>query len=255
MPAIKHRDLMAACLWAVATLLAVLFVEDALVRAIVSAPLLFFLTGHVVLRAIGFVGLSLPEHIAYAVGASIAVCLAGGFFLNWVGCLTPLGWAIWLAAATGSATLIALCRKKWPAPILWSVQLPNFRIWHAAVFCVAAFVTYGAYALAVRDEARQRQFKYTEFWMLSGTPAATSGSLVIGIKSAEAEPRRFDVEVRLDGTTVALWRSIAVEPGATWTRQMAVTPGAGRLHKAEALLYEPASNAVYRKVSAIVPGA
>ncbi len=255
MPPNRQRDLAAVSLWAFANLFAVLFIDSALIRVIASAPLLLFFTGHAALRAIGPIGASPAERVVYAVGASIAICLAGGFFLNWIGWLTPLGWALWLVAATSVATGIALRKDRTTVPI----RFPDFRWWQVTTIAVAALVTYGAYALAVRDEARQRQFAYTEFWMVP-TASAAPGRVVIGIKSAEAKARRFDVEVRLDGATVALWRSITVEPGATWTRQMLVAPGAERMtpahpHKAEALLYEPAGNALYRHVSTIIPGA
>ncbi len=50
--------------------------------------------GHAVLRALGVRGASLPEHLAYAVGASLAAGIAGGLVLNLLGFLTPLGWAV-----------------------------------------------------------------------------------------------------------------------------------------------------------------
>lgn len=253
MTANRHRDLKAACLWALATLLIVLVLDDAPIRIVMSAPLLLFVTGHAALRAVGPFGASLPERVVYAIGASIAICLAGGFFLNWIGHLTPRGWAFWLVAVTGLATFVAVRRHPDPAPVPATTGLANFRMWHAAALGVAILVSYSAYRLTVRDEARQRQFTYTELWMLPDA-ALAPGRLLVGVKSAELEPRIFDVEIRLDGATIALWRSIAVEPGATWTREMAVAPDLGHPHKAEALLYEPAGNALYRKVSTIIPG-
>ncbi len=253
MQAFSHRDLVVVCAWAFAALLAVLFIESPLLRIVAGAPLLLLLTGHAVLRAIGFRGVSVAEHMAYAVGASIAMCLAGGFFLNSVGCLTPIGWALWLAAVAGAATLITAYWHPGATPALPRVGLPDFSRWHAATLTTAALVVYCAHALAVRDEARQRQFTYTEFWMLSGAPAAPE-RLTVGISSAEPTPRRFDVEVRLDGSTIAVWRSVAVTPKTTWTREITVALGAGHMRKAEALLYEPVGNVLYRKVSAIIPG-
>jgi hypothetical protein len=56
--------------------------------------MVFLVSGHAVLRAIGVRTTSLPEHLAYAVGASLAAGIAGGFALNAAGSLTPLGWAV-----------------------------------------------------------------------------------------------------------------------------------------------------------------
>lgn len=250
----RNYDLLAACVWALLTLLTVLFADSLFLRAFMSAPLLFFFTGHTFLRAIGPIGTSLPEHIVYAIGASIATCLFGGFILNWVAWLNPVGWAVWLASTTCAAALIALRRNHSSGAILRAMHRPDLRIWQAAVLGIAVLITCGAYFLAVRDEARQRQFKYTEFWMLYG-PSAAPGRLVVGLKSAEAAPKHFDVEVALDGRTIAMWRSLAVKPGDTWTREIAFSLSGRHSHRAEAWLYRPDHNVIYRKVSTIIPGA
>jgi uncharacterized membrane protein len=248
----RNIDLLAACAWAAVTLVTVAFTDSMFLRLCLSVPLLLFVTGHAVLRAIGPFATSQWEYIVYAVGASIAVCLAGGLVLNWVAWLTPVGWAVWLAAVTGSGTAIALYRHHAPEPVFSAVRLPRLQRWQATSLGVAALVTCGAYGLTVWDATHTKQFKYTEFWMLPGT-AATPGQLLIGIKSAEAEPQRFAVEVKLDGQIIALWRSIEVAPGDTWTQILTVAIDPGHPQKAEARLYD--GNVLYRKVSAIVPGA
>ncbi|TIT85084.1 MAG: hypothetical protein E5W59_25895, partial [Mesorhizobium sp.] len=76
---------------------------------------------------------------------------------------------------------------------------------------LAVLVASGAYALAVRDEAAHREFKYTEFWLLPWASAG-SGRITVGIRSAETQPQRFDLEITLDGQPYAVFRSIAVAP-------------------------------------------
>lgn len=255
MAAASGNWLTIACLWALATLLAVVLVDSVALRGILSAPLLLFVTGDALLAALAVPMASRLERTVYAVGASIALCVAGGFLLNWVDCLTPTGWAVWLALTTIAAAFVALRRLR--AAVPRASRLPScaaFRVWHAAVLGVAAAVSLGAYALSVYDEERDRQFTYTEFWMLSEAPAAP-GAVVIGIRSAETAPRLFDIEVKVDGNIVALWRSIPVTPGATWTRRLTIALGAGHSRKAEAFLYEPTAKSIYRKVSAIIPDA
>lgn len=253
MPIRKHPDLIAVCLWAVVALLAMVVTDNVVVRTVVVLPLFTILTGHTLLSAIGIVGIPLLEYLVYAAGASIAICLAGGFLLNWIGYLTPLGWAAWLAVATGTATMVALYRRRAPFETVSIVPLGNIRNWHLLVLCLAAIIGYQAYALAVRDEAQQREFKYTDFWMLPGD-AASSGGVLIGVKSAETALRNFDIEVRFDGQPVALWRSVSIAPGAVWTRIVTVVPQSELPHKAEAFLYDSTSNSLYRKVSAVIPG-
>lgn len=249
----RNWDLVAAGVWSAAAVVAILVTDNLLLRIVAGAPLLFLLCGHVLLRAIGLRAESTPEHVVLAVGTSIALCVAGGLLLDWIGHLTPVGWAVWLAAVTGSAALAARSRGdagEFPRP---AVRLSPISSWQMTLAGISMLITCGAYAMAVRDEAGQNEFRYTEFWLLYGAELAP-GMLVVGIDSGEAVPRRFDVEIALDGHTIALWRAVALVPGATWTRAIAVPPGTGSARKSEAWLYRVEDNAIYRRVSAIIPG-
>lgn len=253
MPADSNNDLLAAGAWAVAALAAVGLSQSAPVRLVLAVPLVLFVTGHVLLRALGFTPTSLAAHCTYAVGASIGVCLAGGLALDLVGGLTPLGWACWFAVVTLALSWFAWRRG---ADRNWAFAEPGFRrfhVVHGAVVGCALLIGCGAYAVAVRGEALQKQFSYTQFWMVRAAPDAPD-RLLIGIKSAESAPQSFDVDVTFDGRTAALWRSVEVKPGATWLATIGVTPGAEKLHKVEARLYRTGDNDMYRRVSVVVPG-
>ncbi|MEH2562047.1 hypothetical protein [Bradyrhizobium sp. AZCC 2289] len=245
----NNRDLLVVCLWAVATLAAVAVSDSLLLRTILAAPMVFLVSGHVVLRALGIRTTSVSEHLAYAVGASLAVGIAGGFALNAAGFLTPLGWAIWFCAVTVGTALVADGRSDtpdlppWPGPV-------RVRFWQGAAIALAVLLATGAYALAVRDEASYREFRYTELWMLpsaSGDP----GRLTVGVRSAETQALRFDLEITLDGRLFAVFRSLTIAPGDTWTRQIPV-PVSANSQKAEARLYRPDDNRLYRSVSTLV---
>ena len=73
----SNRGLLAACLWAGATVAAVAVSDSVLLRTIMGAPMVFLVSGHAVLRAIGVRTTSVSEHLAYAVGASLAAGIAG----------------------------------------------------------------------------------------------------------------------------------------------------------------------------------
>ncbi|MER9468170.1 DUF1616 domain-containing protein [Mesorhizobium sp. M0482] len=246
----SKRDLLAACLWAGVTVAAVALSDDMLLRAILGVPMVLLISGHTVLRAIGIRTTCVSEHLAYAIGASLAAGIAGGFALNAAGFLTPLGWAVWFWAVTAGAALVAAGRRdapdlpSWPSPA-------RVRLWQGAVIALAALVATGAYALAVRDEATYREFKYTELWMVppaSGDP----GRLTVGVRSAETQTLRFDLEITLDGRLFAVFRSLTIAPGDTWTREFPVSVLATP-QKAEARLYRPKDNRLYRSVSTLVP--
>jgi hypothetical protein len=246
----SKRDLLAACLWAGAAVAAVAVSDNLLLRTALGAPMVFLVSGHTVLRAIGVRTTSALQHCVYAVGASLAAGIAGGFALNAAGFLTPLGWAMWFWAVTAAAALVAAGRRDtpdlpaWPAPV-------RVRLWQGAAVMLAVLVATGAYALAVREEAAYREFKYTAFWVLPSA-SGESGRITVGIRSAETQPQRFDVEITLNGQPFAVFRSIAVAPGDTWAREIPV-PVLATSQKAEARLYRPADNRLYRSVSTLVP--
>ncbi|MGY8635125.1 hypothetical protein RAD15_21855 [Bradyrhizobium sp. 14AA] len=246
----SHRDLLVSFLWALATLAAVCLSSSLLLRTVLGAPMVFFVSGHATLRAIGIKTTSLSEHLAYAVGTSLAVGIAGGFVLNAAGFLTPLGWAVWFCAITLGATLVADNRSGAPDLPPWpgSVQI---RFWQGAAIAVAVLLATGAYALAARDDATYRQFSYTAFWILPSTGGGP-GRITVGVRSAETKTQRFDVEISLDGRLFAVFQSLTIAPGETWLRQLPV-PVAETSQKAEARLYRPDDNRLYRSVSTLVP--
>jgi hypothetical protein len=243
-------DLPVASLWAAATVAAVAVSDSLFLRTVLGAPMVFLVSGHSMLRALAVRTTSLSEHLAYAVGASLAAGIAGGFVLNAAGSLTPLGWAVWFWAVATAAALVAAGRRD--APALPASPAPaRFRLEQGAALVLAVLVATGAYALAVRDEATYREFEYTEFWML---PSVNSepGRLTVGIRSAETQAQRFDVEVILDGQLFAVFRSLTIAPGDTWVREIPV-PVLETRQRAEARLYRPDDNRLYRSVSTLVP--
>jgi hypothetical protein len=243
----QNRDIVAVFLWAVTALLIVLVTDNVICRVLVTAPLLLLLTGHVVLRVIGPSRTPLLEHAAYSVGASIAICVTGGFVLYSISLLTPIGWAAWLLLVNGTALLVSMRRRyEWLIP---SVKLPSLPPIQTITIGVACLITAGAFLLAIHDEAMQREFKYTEVWILP--QSRVPGKLLVGIKSGEVETQSFDVEVIADRSVIALWRSIEVAPETIWTHEVTVGSGAA---KAEAKLYRQNDHTLYRKVSTFISG-
>ena len=253
----KKIDLTAGFWWALLLLLTVFITDNFVVRLILSLPLICFLTGHTVLRAIKPVQTATPlEHSALAAGLSIAVCVGGGFLLNMISMLNPIGWAIWIMVVNGFAGLIAL-RQPYKPFVL--AELPRIRVWHGLVLCAAIGVTSGSYLLAAYTIDTFHEFKYTEFWLIPEIP----GKMVIGVQSGESELEEYDIEViavdstdkapagRANTAMIAAFRSIDLAPGDQWVRELTV----GVNHKrVEANLYRARDHAVYRKVSALTPG-
>jgi hypothetical protein len=78
------------------------------------------------------------------------------------------------------------------------------------------------------------------------------GQLAVGVRSAETQTQRFDLEVTLDGQPFAVFRSLTLAPGDTWSRKIPV-PVLGTRQQAEARLYRQEDNRLYRSVSTLVP--
>src|SRR5689334_14478378 len=99
-------------------------------------PLLLFLLGHLALRAIR---MTLPsiEHAAAAAGASIAICIAGGFALYSVSALTPIGWSLWVLLVVGSLSAWILHQR---IPGGLEIRLPTMRQAPAVTMVLAALV-------------------------------------------------------------------------------------------------------------------
>jgi hypothetical protein len=249
----RNLDLVAICAWAAMTVIAVGHSEYQPLRLVLALPLLLLFTGHAVLRAFGPSAKSRTEHVVYAIGLSLAAALMGGFLLNSLGALTPLGWALWLEAVVAASTAIALVRQPNDLLQLTGGSDLSLRARHLVMIVVSGTVICGAYFLAVRDEARQQEFKYVEFWLVGGEGGA--GALVVGIKSAELRTQVFDVEVTRGSDVVAIWRSVRLEPGATWTQALSLDIDARHERKVRARLYGRYDGRLYRQVTAIVPSA
>ena len=242
----KNRDIFGTFLLAILLLLLSWVPYAEPFRMLLAAPLSLFLTGHVLLRVLGPIRVSLIEHSMYSIGVSIGICVAGGFILNWYSWLTPAGWTGWLVVVTGLLLLAAIVLRRAPM-VLPAVTWPRLQGWHVAVLVLSVALTSGAWALAIHDETEQREFKFTEFWLL---PKSDSGTLILGIKSAEEHPDRYDLEIAADGSIFAQWSGIEVAPGETLLRELHV----GEAKKIEARLYRSDDRTfAYRRVSVVLP--
>lgn len=249
----RNLDLVAICAWAAMTVLVVGHSESEPLRLVLALPLLLFFTGHAMLRAFGPPASSRTEHAVFAVGLSIASALLGGFLLNGLGALTPLGWVLWLEAVVSASTVVGLVRQSIGGLQRISGSDVGLRARHLAMLGLASAITCGAYYLAVKDEASQQEFKYVEFWMVGGQGGA--GALVVGIKSAEVRPQVFDVEVTRGSDVIAVWRSVYLDPGETWAQPLSLNIYPQRDRKISARLYGHYDGRLYRQVTAIVPSA
>lgn len=240
------RRLLFVVLGVLAAALGLLLDGHPLWRLILAAPLVLVLPGAALLRL--FPGrLPAPGRYALTAGLSMAACVLGGLLLNAVGALTTLGWFVLLSAISLAGALVA------PHPHA-AISQPwsglAFRPRHGvlvAATLAAMTVTLGA---SLRNRTEFHPFAYTDFWMLPVQPGSTGYE--VGIRNQERRPEVVTLRVTVDGTLVGVWRDIAVTPGETVLKSVALPEG----RKAEAMLLRAGPDStveLLRKVSASLP--
>jgi hypothetical protein len=242
----RERSFLIAVLGVVAAAVGLLLDEHSLWRLILAAPLVLVLPGAALLRL--FPGrLPAPGRYALMAGLSIAACILGGLLLNAVGALTTAGWFLSLSVISLAGAL--------PAPHPHAAILPpwsglTLRPRHGvlvAATLAAMTVTLGA---SLRNHAEFHPFAYTDFWMLPVQSA--SMGYQVGIRNQERRPEVITLRVTVDGALVGVWRDIALAPGETVLKAMALPEG----RKAEAILLRAGPDntvELFRKVSALLP--
>lgn len=219
----------------------------AVFRLMPVLPLVLWLPGYGIVRGALGEGAALIETCVLTIGMSLSICAVGGVVLDAAGALTPLGWAIYLAAASlvsifAGRRHFGQVRLTLPARV-WPTPLNAMSVVLALGLAVAALHLVKSNALA------QREFAFTEMWLVRAD--GMSNGITLGITNQESHEALYDIEVLTDGRLTNNWSGIRVEPGQTWSHQIASGPheGAGKRWRVEAVLFKDGDRStVYRKV-------
>ncbi len=242
----RNTGLVLSCLWAAGAVAAVSATDSVALRGLACIPLALYWPGYAFLRAVGQKASPIEWH-ALAMAWSVAAVILGGFLLNGVHLLGPLGWAGWLAAVVAVSSLVAMARGGDGVPLPGRRLLRAVSLGQGVLFAAAALVAFAAFQFAAWDRQSFRQFRYTAFWMLPDD-ARRPSAVTIGARNAEDRPMLYDIEVTQDGRILAIWRSLALQPGESVTKELAVAPPPHDDAKIEARLFETGHrDRVYRK--------
>jgi hypothetical protein len=240
------RRLVIAILGVFAAAVGLLLHGHPLWRLILAAPLVLVLPGAAFLPLFPD-RLPKPGRYALVAGLSMAACVLGGLFLNAVGALTTLGWFVLLSAIALTGALMAPhSHAAISQPWSGLAFRPRHGVLVAAILA-AMTVTLGG---ALRNRAEFHPFAYTDFWMLPVQPG--SSGYQVGIRNQERRPEVVTLRVTVDGALVGLWPDIAVAPGETVLKGVALPEG----RKAEAILLRTGPDntvELFRNVSALLP--
>jgi uncharacterized membrane protein len=219
-------------------------------RVSFALPLIFILPGHAILAA------AMPsaprglQRIVFAVGLSLAVVVIGGFLLNLVHALTPLGWFSFLSGMTLAGYAAALYRRwtvGWQIPLNYVPEW-KFPLKSAALYSAAAAAVVVAFTIVTAETQRiHQQADFTEFWM-QPERTAEIGLVKIGMRNAEHQAMSYDVELMLNDQLIGAWRNIKLQSNEVWTKTIDL-PGGDRRQRLEAWLFKSGDHTkVYRRV-------
>jgi uncharacterized membrane protein len=244
----REKESLSISVVAVLAAIAVATSPSPVLRTLSGLPLIFFLPGYAILRAALHDARPTLAGTVLASGLSIAVTACCGLALHGLRAMNTAGWAFALCGVTVLASCIACFRaRSSPSVPDESWSWPPLRPQQALMLVCAAVIAAGAVVMARQGALAHREFAYTEFWMVP-TPNV-SGSVTIGLKNAEGQSSSYDVEVMLNENVVAVWRSIPLQAGHSWTAEFAMPLGRSGAQKAEAWLFKDGDHRlIYRRV-------
>lgn len=243
---VRERESALIAFLSVAAAIVAVWSPDPVLRTLCGLPLVLFLPGYAILRAVLPEARSTLAGAVFAIGLSIAVTVFSGFVLHSLRAMNPVAWAFVFCVITVAASCVA-CFRSPPIAADEARYWPHLQRRQALMLIGAAVIAAGAVVLAQQGALARREFAYTEFWMVP-TPQV-HGSVTIGFKNAEEQSNSYDVEVMLDEKAVALWNSIPLQTGQSWTTDLAMPLGHSGAKKAEAWLFKNGDRGlIYRRV-------
>jgi Protein of unknown function (DUF1616) len=247
-------------LWFVAVAAAIcaavaLAVPVTVLRTVAAVPLCLVLPGYALTRAIfarrPITGSQLS---VLTLALSLSTLVLGSLVLD----LSPGGirtgtWAALLLVVILAATAVAMLRRRGAeAPPPSPVRL-RLRPSDVGLLLVAALIVASALTLSRLPLKASSALGYTQMWMLpSGTQLAPA--VRIGVTSAEKTDTTYRLEVvGPSGHATVIDPQLRLAPGGTYTVSVELSGTRSRQSVVEANLYKADSNAVYRRVSAVLP--
>lgn len=213
-------------------------------RAILVVPLVLFLPGYALMRAIFRARGEPPvvERIVLALSLSLVTTALASLFLYVTSLgLTLSSWLTALAVVTVTATVFAASDPTPPEQEADARRSPPrlpLRPLHVAIVLCAAGLTAAAVVLARTPLPSPSAPGYTS---LSLTRDRGTSGLLLGVRSDEHHRTRYVVRLKLAGKTTT--RRFDLAPGQSWQERL---PPARR---AAASLYRVGDPTVYRSVS------
>jgi Protein of unknown function (DUF1616) len=225
------------------------------IRAAFALPLTLWLPGYAIAGALSPRAAGLAERVALAVALSIAVCIVGGFVLNWSPTgLTMESWAVLLVSVTVAGAAVSSVRWSSRGSGEISSRRRGVRVSSSAVANILVGITLAGASIALARTPLPAQ-GVSGYTMLSLLPRVdASDSVRVAVTSAELRTTSYRLEVRAGGQ-LALERQLTLAPGAQWESVVDVASVPRSRRSLEALLYRASDRRdIYRRATLVLPG-
>jgi uncharacterized membrane protein len=218
-------------------------------RTIIALLAILLAPGYLLLRALYPTGGPRDaERIALILGCSLAITVIVGLVLQLThGGLTTTSeaWGIGgvlLVLTLAAATRSLAARRHQPShPLRSSASLLARR---ALPWILFGALGVGAYAIAHRGaSAVARRSAFTQLWLIP-----RDGTLQVGVSSFEHHTAQFHVSVTAGPLSLAHFK-FTLNPGATYTRQLTVSPNIIAARRLDVRLFLGHGSTPYRRVS------
>jgi uncharacterized membrane protein len=250
-----HRDLEWVSIAAIAAMLVASLVPWEVVRLLAALPLAIFLPGYAITAAaFGSQKLDLQRLTMLILLCSLSLLCLGGILLNFLpGGIRTVTWALLLVVVIVAAARAAALRRAKPDRQRQGWARPRIRRWDLACVLAAVAAVAGALVFAYTPLPAGKAVGYTALWMLPGDEAADP-AVKVGVISAEQEPQRYRLQVRVDEGGRSFIYRLALDPGEERVFRVPVEPGAEGPTRVAASLYDVAHpQKLYRRVTTWIP--
>jgi hypothetical protein len=232
---------------------------DPTVRLILTLPLVVFVPGYALVRA---VAPAAPLHpvVAFPLGLGTSMCLAvlGGLFLQ----VTPAGmtttsWAGLLFLISMVSVIVLVWRSRhlhvhsqahppYLVETIRSVDRRTLAI-YGTFFAVSALIVVSAFGVAIVAFDAQPRPGFTQLWVQPSPPPTTA---IIGIENREGHTINVALVVSVGSTVEEEWPSITIVDGGSWQESVTVAGfDSGDQPLVATLTLAEAPDVVYRQVT------
>jgi len=213
-----------------------------ILRLMAVLPLIAFAQGFLVLRAATGRSRIDLEFIILSAGTSVAITIVLGLVLHAFNAITAVGWIVASGVVcAGAIGWSALTRDRAERPAV----PPRHAVSRKTIVCfgIMAALFAGAAAVAHHGAVNQRQFAFTELWIVP-TDGRSAERVSVGVKNEEQRPSTYVLELVRNGRLLARLPPFSLNDGEQRVEVIPISVDAGvdqrleaRLHKSDDPLF------------------